>query len=152
MSGAGRAAILIPHIGVGTALCWRKSRAFEIQQHSTSQASQCKSTLHILFFCFSKNMLTCQIKSPSLGSENLVPVTMVQLYHKLNRLLWIGTGILILISTSCGQVPKNFWAVPTHWKNPLAVIKFNCNDIVFFLDIIPLYPQGMVLFNRKQPW
>lgn len=103
MSGAGRAAILIPRIGVGTALRWRNSRAFEIQQHCTSRASQCKSTLHILFFCFSKNMLTCQIKSPSLGSENLVPVTMVQLHHKLNWLLWTGTGILILISTSCGK-------------------------------------------------
>lgn len=91
-----------------------------------------------------------------MGSENTAPGTLVQLCCKLNQLLWTGTGILIPISVSCGEMRFNFQrtlgtepihsrAVPTQWKNPFAVIKFDCNDLVLFLDIMSfsLYPQGM---------
>lgn len=83
------------------------------------QRLQCYSTAHprspwanpISIFSSTVSVRTCLLVKSSIpvwGSENMAPVTTVQLYCKLNQLLWTGTGILIPISISCGEIPFKF--------------------------------------------
>lgn len=74
------------------------------------------STNPMSIFYSSVSIRTCVlVKSwiPIEGSENMAPVTIIQIYRELNQLFWTPTGILIPISISYGgnsfQVPKNFW-------------------------------------------
>lgn len=125
---------LMPHIEAGNAFSRRcivmrgvgvdrgllRIAAFEARQCSAPWISQYKPNFHTLSCSFVVVRTYVLAKSwiSIWGSENMAPITILQLYCELNQLLWTGSGTLIPISISCGKIqPKfqrTFGTEPTH--------------------------------------